>query len=60
MAQVFDPRLHTRITRQLLELLTPDHLDRINEILCLFDSVVQMSGMSNIAGVLPFLKQAKD
>lgn len=60
LAQVFEPRLHTRIGRRLLELLTPEQMDRINEILCLFDSVVRMNGITSLAGVLPLLKQAKD
>ena len=55
-----EPRLHTRITKRLTELLGRDYLDRMEEVLCLFDSLVQMNGMVNLAGVLPLLKDAKE
>jgi hypothetical protein len=55
-----EPRLHTRVAKRLAELLVPEHLDRINEILCLFDSVAQMNGLSNLAAALPVLKETQD
>ena len=60
MAHAIEPKLHTRIAKRLAEVLTPEHMDRVNEILCLFDSIPQMNGMANLAGALPLLKQAKD
>jgi hypothetical protein len=60
MAHALEPKLHTRIAKRLAELLAPEHMDRVNEILCLFDSIAQMNGMANLAGALPLLKQAKD
>jgi hypothetical protein len=60
MAHAVEPRLHTRIAKRLAELLAPENLDRVNEILCLFDSVAQMNGMANLSGALPLLKDARD
>lgn len=60
LVHAIEPRLHTRITKRLTELLGQDHLDRAEEVLCLFDSVVQMNGMANLAGALPQLKDAQD
>jgi hypothetical protein len=60
MAQADEPRLHTRIAKRLAELLVPGHLDRVNEILCLFDSVVHLNGMKNLAGALQLLRDAED
>jgi len=59
-AHAVEPRLHTRIAKRLAELLVPQHLDRVNEILCLFDSVVQMNGLANLAAALPALKDTHD
>jgi hypothetical protein len=58
--QAVEPRFHARITKRLTELLDQDKLDRVDEVLCLFDSVVQMNGMANLASALPLLKDAKD
>jgi hypothetical protein len=59
-AHADEPRLHTRIAKRLAELLAPGHLDRVDEILCLFDSVVQLNGMTNLAGALSLLRDAED
>jgi hypothetical protein len=59
-AHAVEPRLHTRVAKRLAELLVPEHLDRINEILCLFDSVAQMNGLANLASALPVLKETQD
>ncbi len=55
-----DPRFHARIAKRLMELLSRNHEDCVEESLCLFDSVVQVNGMTNLAGALPLLKDAKD
>ncbi len=55
-----DPRLHARIAKRLMELLSQNQPERVEEILCLFDAVVQVNGMANLAGALPLLKDAKD
>lgn len=55
-----EPKLHTRITKRLTELLARDCLQHIEEVLFLFDSLVQMNGMVNLAGVLPLLKDTKE
>jgi len=60
MVHAVEPRVHTRITKRLTELLGQDHQDRIEEVLCLFDSVVRMNGMANLAAALPLLKDAKE
>ena len=60
LAHAVEPRLHTRIAKRLAELLVPEHLDRIDEILCLFDSVAQMNGLANLATSLPALKDTQD
>jgi hypothetical protein len=60
MAHAVEPRLHTRIAKRLAELLVPEHLDRLGEILCLFDSVVQMNGLANLTAALPVLKDTHD
>jgi len=59
-AHTVEPRLSARITKRLTELLGQEHLDRIDEILCLFDAVVQVNGMANLAGALPHLQKATD
>jgi hypothetical protein len=59
-AHADEPKLHTRIAKRLAELLAAGSLARINEILCLFDSVVQLSGMTNLAGALQLLRNAED
>src|ERR1035437_1611343 len=59
-AHADEPRPHTRIAKRLAELLAPGHLDRVDEILCLFDSVVQSNGMTNLAGALSLLRDAED
>ncbi len=60
IAQADEHRLHTRISRRLAELLATEPLDRVEETLCLFDSIVQMRGMASLSGVLTALKAAKD
>lgn len=55
-----DPRLHTRMAKRLMELLGQNRLERMEEILFLFDSVVQVHGTSNLTGALPILRNAKD
>ena len=59
-AHAVEPRFHTRVAKRLAELLVPEHLDRVDEILCLFDSVAQMNGLSNLAAALPVLTDTHD
>lgn len=60
MVHSVDARFHSRIAKRLMELLSQNHPAGVEEILCLFDSVVQVNGMANLAGALPLLKDAKD
>lgn len=60
IVHALEPKLHTRITKRLTELLAQHYLEHIEEVLCLFDSLVKMNGMVNLAGVLPLLKDTKE